>query len=305
MVRALLANDCPRPILTMCYTNHALDAFLTDLLDAGVEKVGRVGSRSKSVRIQQLNLNQARLTRRQQQSISACFSQVKRLQSDIEARQSRLQRSADEMRNSLTDALREAMEDSVEHWADSGCFDSDKEWKQWCAGKRSRRGSNDRQSPLAWPRRKRERALAEWTARAQRVNQDELAARLRLLRDAYSELEQARAVETAERMRQCDVVGFTANGMAQHQAALKHLGSKVRIGCAQCSMCQEIDRIPGIPCGHRSLLWKRQPSCWKATCSAPSRLTRSSSFSSETTNRCVLVVATRRRVHSCEHCETA
>ena len=50
----------------MCYTNHALDAFLTDLLDAGVEKVGRVGSRSKSVRIQQLNLNQARLTRRQQ-----------------------------------------------------------------------------------------------------------------------------------------------------------------------------------------------------------------------------------------------
>jgi hypothetical protein len=28
------------PLLVVCYTNHALDAFLEDLLDAGVPQVG-------------------------------------------------------------------------------------------------------------------------------------------------------------------------------------------------------------------------------------------------------------------------
>ena len=33
------------PILCVCYTNHALDQFLEGLMDAGIEKIVRVGSR--------------------------------------------------------------------------------------------------------------------------------------------------------------------------------------------------------------------------------------------------------------------
>ncbi|KAG5661901.1 hypothetical protein KAF25_004140 [Fusarium avenaceum] len=44
------------PILCVCYTNHALDQLLEHLLDDGTERIIRIGSRSKSERLQALNL---------------------------------------------------------------------------------------------------------------------------------------------------------------------------------------------------------------------------------------------------------
>ena len=44
------------PILCVCYTNHALDQLLEHLLDDGIKDVIRIGSRSKSERLQDLNL---------------------------------------------------------------------------------------------------------------------------------------------------------------------------------------------------------------------------------------------------------
>ncbi|KAI9097309.1 hypothetical protein DFS34DRAFT_685944 [Phlyctochytrium arcticum] len=51
------------PIICVCYTNHALDQFLEELLDAGISKIVRMGSRSKSERIQQECMNLWDLTR--------------------------------------------------------------------------------------------------------------------------------------------------------------------------------------------------------------------------------------------------
>eukprot|EP00775_Hariotina_reticulata_P006332 gene6332-6566_t len=45
------------PILVLCYTNHALDAFLEGLVDAGVDEgIIRVGGRSKSAKLERFNL---------------------------------------------------------------------------------------------------------------------------------------------------------------------------------------------------------------------------------------------------------
>ncbi|KAF5604069.1 hypothetical protein FPCIR_1003 [Fusarium pseudocircinatum] len=44
------------PILCVCYTNHALDQLLEHLLDDGTKGIIRIGSRSKSERLQNLNL---------------------------------------------------------------------------------------------------------------------------------------------------------------------------------------------------------------------------------------------------------
>lgn len=44
------------PILCVCYTNHALDQLLEHLLDDGIRDIIRIGSRSKSERLQNLNL---------------------------------------------------------------------------------------------------------------------------------------------------------------------------------------------------------------------------------------------------------
>lgn len=42
----------------MCYTNHALDQLLESLIDSGVSQVIRVGSRSKSERLAEINLSE-------------------------------------------------------------------------------------------------------------------------------------------------------------------------------------------------------------------------------------------------------
>ncbi|RAL00716.1 putative NF-X1 finger and helicase domain protein [Aspergillus ibericus CBS 121593] len=62
LIRALLANKHKvrkglGPIICVCYTNHALDQLLEDLLDNKItSQIIRIGSQSKSERLQPLNL---------------------------------------------------------------------------------------------------------------------------------------------------------------------------------------------------------------------------------------------------------
>ncbi|KAI4239984.1 MAG: hypothetical protein L6R40_005416 [Gallowayella cf. fulva] len=60
IIRALLKNrDAAKlgPIICVCYTNHALDQLLEHLVKEGVEQLIRLGSRSKSELLQELNLH--------------------------------------------------------------------------------------------------------------------------------------------------------------------------------------------------------------------------------------------------------
>ncbi|ERF70407.1 hypothetical protein EPUS_05226 [Endocarpon pusillum Z07020] len=60
LIKALLKNrDAAElgPIICVCYTNHALDQLLENLIKDGVEQVIRLGSRSKSELVQKLNLH--------------------------------------------------------------------------------------------------------------------------------------------------------------------------------------------------------------------------------------------------------
>ncbi|KAK5098597.1 hypothetical protein LTR70_002484 [Exophiala xenobiotica] len=59
LARVLLASrpaDRKLPILLVCHTNHALDAFMTGLRDAGVDKLMRVGGASKEEWTRAINL---------------------------------------------------------------------------------------------------------------------------------------------------------------------------------------------------------------------------------------------------------
>ncbi|KAI1347346.1 hypothetical protein F5Y01DRAFT_329806 [Xylaria sp. FL0043] len=59
IIKVLLANKEKGnlgPILCVCYTNHALDQLLEHLLDDGVKQIIRIGSRSKSERLEAVNL---------------------------------------------------------------------------------------------------------------------------------------------------------------------------------------------------------------------------------------------------------
>ncbi|KNG83707.1 hypothetical protein ANOM_007842 [Aspergillus nomiae NRRL 13137] len=58
IAKCLIANRIPLlgPILCVCYTNHALDQFLQGLLDSGISKIVRIGSRSASPALESLSL---------------------------------------------------------------------------------------------------------------------------------------------------------------------------------------------------------------------------------------------------------
>lgn len=59
LIKVLLANKSKAklgPIMCVCYTNHALDQLLEHLVDGKVQNIVRIGSRSKSERLEPVNL---------------------------------------------------------------------------------------------------------------------------------------------------------------------------------------------------------------------------------------------------------
>ncbi|KAI8296356.1 Helicase required for RNAi-mediated heterochromatin assembly 1 [Colletotrichum sp. SAR11_240] len=61
LIKVLLANKSKAklgPIICVCYTNHALDQLLEHLIDGKVRNIIRIGSRSKSDRLQSVNLRE-------------------------------------------------------------------------------------------------------------------------------------------------------------------------------------------------------------------------------------------------------
>ena len=69
IIKVLLASRVQArlgPIICVCYTNHALDQLLEHLHEHGVDQIVRVGSRSKSDVLQNLNLRQ--ITREMEQT---------------------------------------------------------------------------------------------------------------------------------------------------------------------------------------------------------------------------------------------
>jgi hypothetical protein len=75
-------------ILTLfsCYTNHALDQFLNELLDAGITDIIRIGHSSSSPRLQKLSLNSLKdgLPRKLKTNINTCKGQLMEITAQIE-----------------------------------------------------------------------------------------------------------------------------------------------------------------------------------------------------------------------------
>ena len=64
----IILRHSQETILCVCYTNHALDQFLEALLDKGITDIVRIGSRSRSDRMEQYNMRQ--LVKQQQGRLS-------------------------------------------------------------------------------------------------------------------------------------------------------------------------------------------------------------------------------------------
>ncbi|KAL8747727.1 MAG: hypothetical protein Q9190_000426 [Brigantiaea leucoxantha] len=83
IIKVLLQNRAPAslgPIICVCYTNHALDQLLEHLVKDGVKQIVRIGSRSKSELLQNLNLHyltqQVEQTKTEKSEKWLCYQQL-------------------------------------------------------------------------------------------------------------------------------------------------------------------------------------------------------------------------------------
>ncbi|PKC70238.1 hypothetical protein RhiirA1_502071 [Rhizophagus irregularis] len=73
------------PILTICFTNHALDQFLEHLLDDEItEKIVRLGSRTKSERIKKFTLGKLRPNNSGIPLLTQIFEDIEDIENDVE-----------------------------------------------------------------------------------------------------------------------------------------------------------------------------------------------------------------------------
>ncbi|KAI5928601.1 hypothetical protein F4810DRAFT_12223 [Camillea tinctor] len=102
IIKVLLSNKKKAslgPILCVCYTNHALDQLLEHLLDDGVKQIIRIGSRSKSEKLEKLNIRfvakNIERTRSEKHTLWEC-------ENSLDDSQKRMNRNIQELRHCTT-----------------------------------------------------------------------------------------------------------------------------------------------------------------------------------------------------------
>ncbi|GBC46709.1 uncharacterized protein OCT59_017758 [Rhizophagus irregularis] len=92
IMKVLLAKENRKtnigPILTICFTNHALDQFLEHLLDENITNIVRLGSRSKSERIKKYSLDEVcrdrARTRKESYLLAKLYEEIEKIENDAE-----------------------------------------------------------------------------------------------------------------------------------------------------------------------------------------------------------------------------
>ncbi|KAH7040050.1 uncharacterized protein B0I36DRAFT_234919 [Microdochium trichocladiopsis] len=256
IIKVLLANKGAAklgPILCVCYTNHALDQLLEHLLDSGVERIIRIGSRSKSERLEQLNLRVVvQIQNRTKAEKSALYNFHSDLDSQAEFLNQTLAQLAALDRNS---ALEEYLAvHHVEHHShlfgkiiDEEGFqkvvnDPTQRFKRWIRGGHPasdmlRSPSQLESAPLeTMSAGERQRLYQHW-------NRQMRAPLVTQIQKSYAKFlstsqERSKTMKDVDLrcLNKADVVGITTTGLARNISLLQRLHSKVL-------MCEEAGEV--------------------------------------------------------------
>ncbi|THX32966.1 hypothetical protein D6D12_01808 [Aureobasidium pullulans] len=231
------------PILVVTFTNHALDQSLEHLLDQGITQIVRLGSRSKSERLTDLNLRKvaekAGKTKVEKSEYGKTRGQMK-----------------DEAR-AITEHLKEMTHDTliirkylarnnVRHDAQLFAIEVDKE-----GFKKVRRGSPEdrlrawlhggRQIHSNLPTQaitgvddlydlshvERRKLYNHWLRRAKKPVLDAIMDRVEQFEDLRSNLDNIRNELDLRVLEQAEVIGVTTSGLARNLGLLRRLPSKI------------------------------------------------------------------------------
>ncbi|KAG6023449.1 hypothetical protein E4U41_002016, partial [Claviceps citrina] len=233
------------PILCVCYTNHALDQLLEHLLDGGIEKVIRIGSRSKSERMMNLNLKnivkEFDKTKSERAQIGQAHGEIKRVSQEIVSRLRELAESQnpatvkDHLQNGHPRHYYELFPRSEDGWTVVSYHTSTSPISDWLASGREDLFKHRTLEDLEWTslremsRYERRLLHQHWL----REIRDPIIASIVALQREYTELHERRdRVGGDVKLRclqQADVIGVTTTGLARSIGLLRRLRSKVML----------------------------------------------------------------------------
>ncbi|KAI7068359.1 hypothetical protein KC327_g9637 [Hortaea werneckii] len=246
LIKILLAHKkaCSLgPILCVCFTNHALDQSLERLLDEGVSNIVRIGGRSKSDRLADVNLREVvqrlDLTKTEK---SERFRLMKEVEDEVNELKLIL-RSMSELgsQSSIEDYLREwhpQHHDQLFSNVDEEGFitvnrHQGSELQQWLNAvpwdqkKRRPIAELENADLHQMTARERRRLYREWTAKTAEKVREKFYTALAAYNKAKEELGNIRTETDQRVLRQANIIGITTSGLARNLDLLRRVNAKV------------------------------------------------------------------------------
>jgi hypothetical protein len=229
------------PVLCVTFTDHALDQILEHLIDAGVEQVIRIGSRSKSERLSAVNLR----TVAQKEPWTKLEGRERWAhKQDIENFRGLVQEGLQELENFSETSVLTFLKDKHQSYYDQLVGpDIDEDGFQLVQNKRAPVGlgawlqgtprfssmpDGDRAHDIfSFSVAKRQRLYSEWSEEILDPIRRSLLANLKAYEDAKAGINQIRAEVDHRVLMGANVIGVTTSGLARNLDLLRRLNSKV------------------------------------------------------------------------------
>ncbi|OAP63432.1 hypothetical protein AYL99_02659 [Fonsecaea erecta] len=249
LIKVLLAVQARAklgPILCVCYTNHALDQLLEDLVRHGIDQIVRIGSQSKSEMLQDCNLrllaNNVELTKTEKRQHWVLKLKLEEDERDISRAIKRLSVTGD------VAALKSYLEiyQPKTYLAlfiggrDDDGFERVAHHKTslltaWRKGGSHQGPTRKLRHLLQEPdiesltHTERQRVYHHWLAESKKTAQTELLTALAEYKEHKVQLDQVRADVDLRCLQQAKIIGVTTTGLARTLPLLRKLNSKVLV----------------------------------------------------------------------------
>ncbi|KAL8883396.1 MAG: hypothetical protein Q9192_007191, partial [Flavoplaca navasiana] len=264
IIKTLLHNREPGdigPIICVCYTNHALDQLLEHLVKDGIKQVVRIGSRSKSELLKDINLRdlaqEIQLTRDEgqekyqlYQQLNSAIDEMEHLLNALNALGSEaslkayLMKSwprhyeqlfgAGEVEDGFT-LVRRNNKDLIGSWL-RGAEPSDRDLPESALHAMSL----DKMSAS-----ERQRLLSRWIEDHAKQLALELDSALESYTETRDELDKYYQEQQRRALSEAYIVGVTTSGLAKNLAVLRHLRSKVMV-CEEAGEVMEAHTLTAL-----------------------------------------------------------
>jgi len=232
----MILHSTEETILCVCYTNHALDAFLEDLLDAGITNIVRMGGASKSQRLAEYNLHEkcktkAKWTRDQNKRYAQLKGAIEEAERDISTLGRKVAMAiGPKWWRTVSEHLEDTNYEHLEQLrVDEREGEADYLWKRWLKGESPGKIFAGRSNQSLWRMRKDERVCLKhkWQSEIHEPYRTRLADAMKAIESAKSEIKGLESMKDALVLRQTRVIGCTTTKAAMCKDLLDDVAAGV------------------------------------------------------------------------------